>query len=90
MDGSITLKLHPEELGELKINMRMEDQHLKVEITTQNQSVKDALMQNLDILKETLSRQNISMERFDVTADMKQSMYQGSRDGRHTSLENRG
>jgi len=78
-NGQVTLKLHPEELGELKINMRMENQHLKVEITAQNPSVKDALMQNLDSLKETLSRQNIAMDRFDVSAGIQQGFHQGGK-----------
>jgi flagellar hook-length control protein FliK len=65
-DGQISMKLHPEELGELKINMRMENQHLKIEIVADNRSVKEALIQNMDSLKETLSRQNIVMERFEV------------------------
>ena len=89
-NGRITLRLHPEELGELKINMRMEDQRLKVEIVTENQSVKDALMQNLDKLKETLSRQNIAMDRFNVSADLRQGSQQGERDGRQTTQDNRG
>jgi hypothetical protein len=89
-NGRITLRLHPEELGELKINMRMEDQRLKVEIVTENQSVKDALMQNLDTLKETLSRQNIAMDRFNVSADLRQGFQEGARDGRQTTQENRG
>jgi hypothetical protein len=88
-NGQITLKLHPEELGELKINMRMVDQHLKIEIITQNPSVKEALMQNLDTLKETLSRQNIAMDRFDVSADLRQGLHQGGRDGRQMTQDNR-
>jgi len=88
-NSQITLKLHPEELGELKINIRMEDQHLKVEITTQNLSVKNALMQNLDTLKETLSRQNIAMDRFDVSAELRQGSQQGGRDGRQMTQNNR-
>lgn len=87
--GHITLKLHPDELGELKINMRMEDQHLKIEITTQNPSVKEALMQNLDTLKETLSRQNIAMDRFDVSADLRQGLHQGGGDGKQMTQESR-
>lgn len=79
--GDITLKLHPEELGELKINLRMEDQRLKVEIVTENRAVKEALMQNLDTLKETLSRQNITMDRFNVSTDLREGFQQGSRDG---------
>ncbi len=88
-NGQITLKLHPDDLGELKINMRMEDQHLKIEITTQNPSVKEALMQNLDTLKETLSRQNIAMDRFDVSADARQGLHQGGGDGRQMTQDNR-
>jgi len=88
-NGQITLKLHPEDLGELKINMRMENQHLKVEITAQNPQVKDALMQNLDTLKETLARQNISMDRFDVSANIQQGLHQGGRDGKQMTQDNR-
>ena len=88
-NGQITLKLHPEDLGELKINMRMENKHLKVEITAQNPQVKDALMQNLDVLKETLARQNISMDRFDVSANIQQGFQQGGRDGKQMTQDNR-
>jgi len=88
--GQITMKLHPQELGELKINMRMDDHSLKVEIVTQNPSVKEALMQNIDTLKETLSRQNIAMERFEVTADARQWSNQSGRDERETARANAG
>jgi flagellar hook-length control protein FliK len=87
-NGQITVKLHPEELGELKISMRMENQHLKVEITAQNPTVKDALMQNLDTLKETLSRQNISMDRFDVSTGAQQESYKGGRDEKQMAQDN--
>ena len=62
----ITLKLHPEDLGEIRVSMKMENQSLKVDIVAENRDVRDALMHNMDSLKETLSRQNISMERFSV------------------------
>jgi flagellar hook-length control protein FliK len=88
--NSITLKLHPEELGELKINLRMDDQRLKVEIVTENRSVKEALVQNLDTLKETLSRQNISMDRFDVSADIRHGFNQAHREGSRMMQDNRG
>jgi flagellar hook-length control protein FliK len=88
--GNITLKLHPEELGELKINLRMEEHRLKIEIVTENQSVKEALMQNLDSLKETLSRQNIAMDRFNVSTDIRQGFQQGARDERQLTQGSRG
>lgn len=63
----IVLRLSPEHLGELKVNLNMEGQRLKVEIVAENKMVRDSLMQHTDSLKESLSRQNIKMESFDVT-----------------------
>lgn len=63
----IVLRLSPEHLGELKVNLNLEGQRLKVEIVAENRMVRDSLMQHTDALKESLSRQNIKMESFDVT-----------------------
>ncbi|HEY3308100.1 MAG TPA: flagellar hook-length control protein FliK [Desulfuromonadaceae bacterium] len=62
----MTLKLSPEHLGELTLNLKMENQQLRVQIVAENQGVKDALMQHSESLKESLSRQNIKMESFEV------------------------
>jgi flagellar hook-length control protein FliK len=64
----ITLRLNPENLGELKLNMRMdENQRLSIEIVTENRMVRDALLQHSDSLKDSLARQNIKMDSFDVS-----------------------
>jgi hypothetical protein len=63
----IVLRLSPEHLGELKVNLNLEGQRLKVEIVAENRMVRDSLMQHTDALKESLSRQNIKMESFEVT-----------------------
>ena len=65
--STISLKLNPEDLGELTINVRVEDQRLKVEVVSENRSVRDALMNNMESLKETLLKQHFTMERFDVS-----------------------
>ena len=65
--SSISLKLNPEDLGELTINVRVEQQRLKVEVISENRSVREALMNNMEGLKETLLKQNFTMERFDVS-----------------------
>lgn len=86
--SKITLKLNPHELGELQINVRLEDQKMRVDITAQNPVVKEALLQNIDQLKDTLMRQNISMERFHVsTGDGGQSFNQSFREGRHAGQQ---
>jgi hypothetical protein len=81
-NGQISLRLNPEELGQLNIRMRMEEQHLRVEIVAENRAVRDALMQNLDTLRETLSRQNIVMERFAVTTGSGTWQQNSFREGR--------
>lgn len=63
----IVLRLSPEHLGELKVNLNLEGQRLKVEIVAENRMVRDSLMQHTDALKESLSRLNIKMESFEVT-----------------------
>ncbi len=63
----ISFKLSPENLGNIQLNMRMEDQRLKLEIVTENRGAREALLQQSDSLKETLSRQNIQMDSFTVT-----------------------
>ncbi|NTV85066.1 MAG: flagellar hook-length control protein FliK, partial [Bacteroidales bacterium] len=66
-NGQVTLRLHPQELGELKISVRMDDQRLRVEIVAENRTVKDALMQNIASLKVALARLNLEVKRFNVT-----------------------
>jgi len=80
--SQVTIRLHPDQLGELKINVRMDDQKVRVEIVAENQTVKDALLQGADSLKEALARQNVSMERFDVSTERRQFFNQGFREGR--------
>ncbi len=65
----ISLTLSPENMGELKMNLNLQGQQLSVEIVTESRAVRDAIMQHSDSLKESLARQNISVESFDVTSN---------------------
>ena len=66
-NGQMSIRLNPGELGELKIQVRMDDNRLHVEVQADNKTVKDLLMSNLDSLKESLSSKNLTMEGFDVS-----------------------
>jgi len=66
-NNQIELKLSPENLGALKMNLSMDGQGLKIDIIAENHMVRDALLQHTDSLKESLARQNISMQSFTVT-----------------------
>lgn len=86
----ISLKLSPENLGNLQLNLRMDDNRLKLEIVAETRGVRDALLQQADELKETLARQNIKVDSFNVTTGHtgNQSQQQ-SADWRHMSQEQR-
>jgi flagellar hook-length control protein FliK len=73
----ITLTLSPDSLGELKMSLNLQGQKLSVEILTENRTVRDAIVLHADALKESLARQNITMESFDVTTGGKGSGGQG-------------
>jgi len=73
----ITLTLSPDSLGELKMNLNLQGQKLSVEIVAENRSVRDIIVQHTEALKESLARQNITMESFDVTTGGKGSGNQG-------------
>ncbi|HIJ87771.1 MAG TPA: hypothetical protein HPP97_08830 [Desulfuromonadales bacterium] len=73
----ITLTLSPDTLGEIKMNLNLQGGKLSLEIVTENRAVRDAIMQHADTLKESLARQNITMESFDVTTGGKGSGNQG-------------
>ncbi len=80
-DGEITIRLHPEELGELRINLRLENSQLSVEITAEKGVVRSALMENLDHLKEALGRQQLMVESFSVSSSAGDWAGHGKRDG---------
>lgn len=63
----ISLRLSPEHLGAVQLNLRMEEQGLKLEIITEQRGVREALLRQGDELKETLARQNIRIDSFDVS-----------------------
>lgn len=64
----ITIRLTPEHLGEVKLTIVMEGQQLSVEIMSDNPQARDTIMQYADSLKESLSRQNINLDSFEVTS----------------------
>ena len=66
-NGQMSIRLNPGELGELKIQVRMDDNQVRVEIQADNRMVKDLLMSNLDSLKDSLTSKNFTMSGFDVS-----------------------
>jgi flagellar hook-length control protein FliK len=63
----VTVKLHPEELGELNIRMVMEGDQLKLQIQAQNQQVREILEQNFPRLRTAMEDQGVTVEDFQVS-----------------------
>ena len=63
----IPLKVSPEHLGNVQLNLRMEEQGLKLEIIAEHRGVREALLRQGDELRETLARQNIRIDSFEVS-----------------------
>jgi flagellar hook-length control protein FliK len=74
----ITFKLSPDHLGDIKVNLRLDDQRLKVEIVAETRVARESLLQHVDSLKESLARQNISIDKFDVTTGGSSAGSQGN------------
>lgn len=79
----IVIRLNPDNLGELKVNLRMENQRVTIEIVTDNRTVRDSLLQNSDTLKESLAKQNIKMDSFDVSTGSNNQDNMAGRSGRN-------
>jgi flagellar hook-length control protein FliK len=86
----ISLKLSPEHLGNVQLNLRMEDQGLKLEIIAEQRGVREALLRQGDELKETLARQNIRVDSFEVsTGNLGGQNQQQQREWRQMNPEQR-
>jgi len=49
------------------MNFQMDQQNLRVEIVAENRVAREAIMQHVDSLKESLARQNVTVEKFEVS-----------------------
>ena len=76
--GNITLKLHPAELGELRMEIKVEQDNIKAHITTQNPQVQEILDRHLPRLREALEQQGLNLEQMTVTV--------GADDGSNSQL----
>lgn len=65
--GSVTLRLHPQELGELRMEIRVEQENIKAHITTQNPQAQEMLDRHLPRLREAMEQQGLRLEQVEIT-----------------------
>ena len=65
--GSIRLQLHPQELGELRMEIEVKQENVKAHITAQNFQALEALDQYLPRLRETLAQYGLHLNEVEIT-----------------------
>jgi flagellar hook-length control protein FliK len=60
--SKLSIKLHPEELGELKIDIQMKDGAVKANIATQNEQVQQVLEKYIPKLKNFMEQQGLTVD----------------------------
>lgn len=76
-DSSLSVRLRPAALGEVQINLRLEDGRLMARIVTENLYVKEALDAALGQVKQRLEAQQIQVAELTVTVGSQQDFRQG-------------
>lgn len=64
--GDVRLRLHPPELGALKLEVRMVGEQLTARLEAETQAARTLLLDSLPQLRERLAEQGLKVERFDV------------------------
>ena len=69
----LRLRLHPPELGALKLELRMQNQTLTARIEAETPVARQLLLENLPVLRERLSEQGVRIEQFSVDLEEQRS-----------------
>ncbi|MDX1927651.1 MAG: flagellar hook-length control protein FliK [Pirellulaceae bacterium] len=64
--GSINLRLHPEHLGSVSVQVRLEGRSLSARLSTETSAARDAIMQDLPALRQRLADQGFDVTKFQV------------------------
>lgn len=65
---SIEMQLNPESLGKVYVHVSEKQGTVTAQLTAQNENVKEALVQQAAVLKETLNQQGIKVDAVEVSA----------------------
>ncbi len=64
--SQMDIRLKPEVLGNLRMEVITQNQHVMVRMTAENQSVKEIIEQNIHLLKNELQQHGLQIQKFDV------------------------
>ncbi len=64
--GQVRLRLHPPELGSLQMSLRMEAGQVFAKLEVENTTARDALLNNVQVLKDRMAEQGMKVGAFEV------------------------
>ncbi len=64
--GTINLRLHPEHLGSVTVQVRMEGRSMAAKLSTETTAARDAIMADLPVLRQRLADQGFDVTKFQV------------------------
>ncbi|HPQ69730.1 MAG TPA: flagellar hook-length control protein FliK [bacterium] len=76
--GTMRLRLDPPELGRVKLEVTVEQQHVRAQAVVESGQVRQVLMEHLPDLKQQLAQQGMQLDQFDV-AEQAVDQHQQSR-----------
>ena len=65
--GTVNLKLHPQELGELRMEIRVEQENIKAHIIAQTPQAQEMIDRHMPRLREALEQQGLKLQHMEVT-----------------------
>jgi flagellar hook-length control protein FliK len=65
--GSVNLRLYPQELGELRMEIKVEQDNVKAHIVAQNPQAQEMIDRHLPRLREALEQQGLHLQHVEVT-----------------------
>lgn len=75
---SIKIRLNPSELGQLKVEIKIENGNMTAKIEAENSATRQVLLDNLPQLRERLAESNINVQQFEVELMGQQTPQDGS------------
>lgn len=81
--GSVTIRLTPETLGQIKINLKIEDAHVWATFQPSSDASHDAIDQSLASLRASLESRGLVVERLEVVPAGLANFEQSLRDSNH-------
>lgn len=65
--GTVNLRLYPQELGELRMEIKIEQDNIKAHIITQNPHTQEMIDRHIPRLREALEQQGLHLQEVEVT-----------------------